>query len=234
MGCNMSNVAIIPARGGSKGIPKKNILSFCNKPLISWSITQALKAKSVDSVWVTSDCEEILSVAKNHGARTIKRPIDLASDNASSESAWIHALEYIESKNIPVNLVIGMQATSPLRSSRDLDLAVDLFHNEAADSMFTSFTIEDFFIWKQSEEGQLDGVNHDPVNRKPRQQIEKNYLENGSFYLFRPEGIRRTNNRLHGRIRTFSMDGYKRFQIDSPEDLKLCETIMRGYGLDIL
>lgn len=230
----MSNVAIIPARGGSKGIPKKNIKLFCNKPLISWSIRQAINAQSIDSVWVTSDCDEILQIAEKFGARTIKRPDSLSSDQSSSESAWIHAIEYIGSLNIDVDLVIGMQATSPLRSSLDIDQAVNSFRNTAADSLFTSYTIEDYFIWEQTQDGIFSGVNHDHLNRKRRQNIGKKFLENGSFYLFKPEGLIQSNNRLHGKINTFSMDGFKRFQIDSHEDFTLCETIMRGYGLDVL
>jgi CMP-N,N'-diacetyllegionaminic acid synthase len=78
----------------------------------------------------------------------------------------------------------------------------------------------------------MTGVNHDYLNRKRRQNIEKRYLENGSFYIFRPQDMIKNNNRLSGRIGTFCMDGYKRFQIDSLEDFILCEAVMKSYQLD--
>ena len=111
--------AIIPARGGSKGIPNKNIINFCGKPLIAWSILQALAVEKISSVWVTSDSEEILEIAQSYGALAIKRPSEISGNDASSESAWLHAINYIEGLGKKIDLVIGMQATSPLRASSD-------------------------------------------------------------------------------------------------------------------
>ena len=93
----MINVsAIILARGGSKGIPNKNIIDFCGKPLIAWTIEQCLSSKHISEVWVSSDSQEILEVVKEYGAKTIKRPDDISGDFATSESAWLHAIEFIE------------------------------------------------------------------------------------------------------------------------------------------
>ena len=89
-------VAIIPARGGSKGIPGKNLLKLAGKPLIAWSIEHALKSSKIDSVWVTSDSDEILSVSVAYGAKAIKRPASISGDKATSEEAWIHALKKIQ------------------------------------------------------------------------------------------------------------------------------------------
>lgn len=228
----MSVVAIIPARGGSKGIPRKNLLDLCGKPLIAWSILQAKHAEGIDSVWVTSDDDEILAAAADYGAGTIKRPQDISGDTATSESAWLHAINEIESQNIPIDIVVAMQATSPLRESSDLDDGLALIKNGHYDSLLSVTEVEDFFTWRLNEHGSAESINYDYRNRKRRQQIEKRYLENGSFYIFKPEQLRNENNRLGGQIGLFVMSRHKMFQIDNPEDIPLCKAIMQGYQLD--
>lgn len=226
-------VAIIPARAGSKGIPGKNLRSVCGRPLLAWSIMQARAAKSVDSVWVSSDGDDILAVAEEYGAIPIRRPEALSGDTATSESAWRHALEEIERTGAKIDLIIGMQATSPVRAPSDLDGAITQVRHDGLDSLLTVTEVEDFFNWRMGPEGP-ESINYDYRSRKRRQLIEKRYLENGSFYVFRPEILRSLNNRLGGKIGMFVMERFKMFQIDNPDDLALCEAIMRGYGLDVL
>jgi CMP-N,N'-diacetyllegionaminic acid synthase len=228
-----ATVAIIPARAGSKGIPGKNLVTICGTPLVGWSIRQALAA-GVDSVWVSSDGDDILDTARRFGARAIRRPVSIAGDTASSESAWAHALDAIEADGIGIDLVIGMQATSPLREPADLVQAMRRFHEEQLDSLLSVVEIEDFFMWRIDPAAGPQSVNYDWRDRKRRQAIEKRYLENGSFYLFRPALLRASNNRLGGRIGVHVMQRHKMFQIDNPEDVALVEAIMRGYGLDRL
>lgn len=225
-------VAIIPARGGSKGIPKKNLIDLCGKPLLAWSILQARGSAEVHSVWVSSDSEDILDVAAQYGARPIVRPAEFASDTASSESTWHHALDNIEAGGIAVDRIIGMQATSPIRESSDITRALVQFERERLDSLLTCCEIEDFFMWMYGPDGRPIGINHDYRHRRQRQHIEKRYLENGSFYIFHPTILRSLNNRLGGKIGLFAMDKHKMFQIDNPQDVALCAAIMRGYGLD--
>lgn len=228
----LSTVAIIPARAGSKGIPGKNLVPVCGQPLIYWSVRQALGAKRIDSVWVSSDGDEILDVARRAGAGAIRRPAELASDTASSESAWLHALGEIERQGHAVSLVVGMQATSPVREPDDLDGALEQFERERLDSLLSVSEIQDFFVWEQAGDGTFRPVNYDYRNRRRRQAIRPQFRENGSFYIFRPDVLRKDGNRLGGRIGAFVMAAHKIFQIDSPEDVRLCEAVMRGYGLD--
>ena len=229
-----ATVAIIPARGGSKGIPRKNLVDVCGKPLIAWSILQAKNAHNVDSVWVTSDDDEILAVAESFGARPIRRPAEISGDQASSESAWLHALEAIEEQGVAIDLVVAMQATSPIRESSDLDGGLRTLREQGYDSLLSVTEVEDFFTWRIGNEGSAESVSYDFRNRKRRQQIEKRYLENGSFYVFRPQQLRRENNRLGGRIGLFVMGRHKMFQIDNPEDIELCAAVMHGFGLDCI
>jgi len=227
-----ATVAIIPARGGSKGIPRKNLIPICGQPLVAWSIMHARRAKGVDAVYVTSDSDEILSVAQRYGALPIERPGEISGDRASSESAWLHALDSIEASGVAVARIFGLQATSPIREPADLEGALEQYRREGLDSLFSVAEVEDFFTWRIDENGQPRSVNYDYRHRRPRQLIEKRYLENGSLYLFSPTVLRRDQNRMGGRIGLFVMERHKLFQIDNLEDIKLSEAIMRGYGLD--
>ena len=229
----MNVVSIIIARGGSKAIPNKNIIDFCGKPLISWTIKQSQLSKEVSDVWVSSDSESILDIAKKYGAKTIDRPIELSSDRSSSESAWLHAVQYIESKegHPKIDYVLAPQVTSPLRDPSDFSKAIDLIMSEQADSLLSVAAIEDFFVWKKNKNKDPDSVNYDYKNRQLRQNIDKKYLENGSFYIFKPN-LLINNNRLGGKKILFEMERYKMFQIDNIEDVKLCSVIMSGYNLD--
>ncbi len=225
-------VAIILARGGSKGIPGKNIIDFCGKPLIVWTIEQLQQSKGINSIWVSSDSEKILSVSKTCGAEIIHRPAEISSDAATSESGWLHALDYIENKVGCVDLVVAPQVTSPLREPADIERGLHDFQEQKCDSMFSCSIVEDLFFWERTPDGKLKSINYDYKNRKRRQDISKQYIENGSFYLFKPEVLRKFNNRFGGKIGVTEMEFWKMFQIDEPSDIKLCQVIMCGYGLD--
>jgi N-acylneuraminate cytidylyltransferase len=198
-------------------------MNFCGKPLLAWSILQARHAKTVNAVYVTSDDETILKIAEDFGAIPIKRPEELSTDTATSEAALLHAVEHIEKKMAAaIDLVVFLQATSPLRESEDIDGAVRQLMIENADSLFSSARLEDFFIWQQTEKG-LTSLNFDYTRRLRRQDVKPQYVENGSIYLFKPHVLRAENNRLGGRIATYEMDFWKTWEIDSPEDKLLCE-----------
>ena len=115
----MNIQCIIPARGGSKGIFKKNIINFCGKPLLAWTIEQCINSDKISNVWVSSDDDDILNIAKKFGAKTIKRPKSISGDKATSESAWEHAIDYLNDNGVSVDIVLGPQVTSPLREVLD-------------------------------------------------------------------------------------------------------------------
>lgn len=221
-------VAIIPARGGSKGIPKKNLLDLCGKPLIGWSIDQAVNAELIDDVFVTSDSDEILAVGEKFGAKSIKRPEAISGDNATSESAWLHALDEIEAKGKKVEYVVLMQATSPIRHSFDLDQAIKKMKDENLDSLFSVANIGDFFIWRKMAD-KYESINYDYKNRKRRQDFGEQLLENGSFYICKPSLLRETNNRLGGNIGVHEMPLWKSFEIDDIENVKFIKMLMENY-----
>ena len=225
-------VAIIPARGGSKGFRNKNIAELCGYPLISWSIKQAINSDLISSTWVSSDNQEILNISSKYGANLIKRPDNLSCDEATSESAWLHGIDHLNSLNIKPDIVVGMQCTSPIRDSKDLDNAISMFVKDKYDSLLSVTELEDNFIWGKNDESSIYPINHKINERKPRQKIKKSYLENGSFYLFKPSLIKTFQNRLAGKVGMYLMAKHKSFQIDIEEDLKICSGVMKEFGIN--
>jgi YrbI family 3-deoxy-D-manno-octulosonate 8-phosphate phosphatase len=218
-------VAIIPARGGSKSIPAKNIIDFCGKPLIAWTIGQARACKPIKEVYVSTDDREIGEVAAGHGAKVIQRPKELATDTASSESALIHAISEIEREHV-VDIVVFLQATSPLREENDVDGALQKFISEGGDSLFSAAVLDDFCVWSD-DEGTLKSLTYDYKQRGRRQDRNPHYLENGSIYIFKPETLREYDNRLGGKILIYPMPMWKSHEIDGMDDIELCEYYMR-------
>jgi CMP-N,N'-diacetyllegionaminic acid synthase len=222
-------IAIIPARGGSKGIPKKNIIDFCGKPLLAWTIEDALKSKYIHKVFVSTDDKEIADVGEKYGAQIIWRPAEFASDIASSESVLKHAISTIGIDQI--SYVVFLQVTAPLRETSDIDLGIETIKKEHSDSLFSGAYVGDFYIWKRGLDGVLSSINYDSVNRMRRQDFEaaygKHYVENGSFYIFKPENILKYNNRLYGKISISFMDLWKSFEIDDFHGLEFCRTLFQ-------
>ena len=223
--------AVILARGGSKGIHKKNIMDFAGKPLLTWSILQAFESGVVDTVYVSSDSDEILDVAVRYGAVAIRRPDELATDTTTSEAALTHALDQIHrERGTDPERIIFLQATSPLRESSDIAGAVRAFDDQHVDSLFSDAVLDDFCAWAE-EDGVLKGKTFDPWNRGRRQERKPLYLENGSIYIFKPSLLRNTGNRLGGKIGRYSMPFWKSFEIDTLENAELCELYFRKHLL---
>jgi len=223
--------AVILARGGSKGIPKKNIIDFCGSPLIYWTIKQCMDSNYIRDIWVSSDSEEILNYSEQFGARTIFRPIEISGDKASSESSWLHAIDVIENEVGSTEVILAPQVTSPLREALDIDRGIEKFDNGKFDSMFSCSATDDLFIWERVVNNNLRSVNHDYLNRKRRQDMPKQIIENGSFYLFKSSILRKYKNRLGGKIGTIEMDFWKMFEIDTLDDVRMCSALMKEFLL---
>ena len=221
--------AIILARGGSKGIKNKNLVRLYNKPLLAWTIEKSLCCKDVSEVFVSSDSKEILECALEYGAKIIKRPKNISRDNSSSEEGWLHAINYIANNlNLKPDFILAPQPTSPIRSINDFTKAIFKFKSEKLDSLLSVSKINDYFIWEQKNK-LITSTNYDYKNRKRRQLIKDKYHENGSFYLFSSELIKNTKNRLGGKIGVHVMEKFKEFQIDEPDDILICESILKVF-----
>lgn len=233
--CNVKSMivdAIILARGGSKGIPGKNVIDFCGKPLLAWTIEQCISSKYIRDVWVSSDSQEILTAGEAYGAKSLLRPTQISDDYATSESGWLHGIDAIENNNTPVDFIFAPQVTSPLRETLDIDNAIEKFISSNCDSMFSCCVAEDLFFWQRDEDGKLNSVNYNYHNRMRRQDIPKQIIENGSFYLFKPEVIRENNNRFGGKIEYIEMDFWKMFEIDNPDDVRMCSSLMYEFLME--
>lgn len=224
-GSAMSVLAIIPARGGSKGIPRKNVRLLNGKPLIAYTIEQARATPSITRVVVSTDDTEIGAVAKQYGAEVIWRPAEISGDTASSESALLHALEHFErNEGYQPEFLVFLQATSPLRRPHDISNAIQRLIDEEADSLLSLAPFV-HFLWNVLD-GKLQSLNFDYCNRPRHQELPPLYMENGSIYVFRPWILRQFGNRLGGKITYYKMDPLSAVDIDTLADFSLCEAIM--------
>lgn len=228
----MKTVAIIPARGGSKGLKNKNIHPVAGLPLLAWSVRQAADADLVERVFVTTDDSAIAEVATRYGAEVIDRPSGISGDKATSEAALMHALDVIRERyGAEPETVVFLQATSPLRKPGDIDRAVEQFRREEADSLISVTRADDLTLWEQREGG-WDSVNFDYRNRGMRQDRPTQYIENGSIYLFTPEVLRSFGNRIGSRLAVYPMEFWQTWEIDTIEEVDLVEFYMKKKGLD--
>lgn len=223
------NVAIIPARGGSKGLPGKNIRPIAGKPLIAWSIQQALDASCVDEVYVSTDDPDIANVSEQAGAQVIRRPSELAGDTATSETAIAHAISTLEKEGQPVDQIIFLQCTSPIRRPNDIDDAFDHYSEQAADSLLSVSKSHRFF-WRKNREGWGESINYDYRHRPRRQDMEQSYVENGSIYIFSRQHFKRCQNRLGGHVVFHIMPEDSAYEIDSETDFQIVELLMQNRG----
>ncbi len=219
----MQVTAIIPARGGSKGIPKKNIKPFMGEPLIARTIRAASSATLVDDVVVTSDDESILAIAEEHGAETVLRPDALSQDTSSSESALLHA---IETSAICSNaeVIVFLQCTSPFTTPQEIDLVINALKSERADVAFGAVEVH-VFLWEIAVDGSGVGVNHDAaLPRQRRQDRPKQYRETGAIYAMQKDGFLSAGSRFFGRVVPVELPGGVDIDLDTPEDWRLAET----------
>ncbi|MBD1936514.1 acylneuraminate cytidylyltransferase family protein [Microcoleus sp. FACHB-68] len=220
----MSTLAIIPARGGSKGVSRKNLRPLAGKPLIAHSIMDAKEAKLVNSVYVSTDDPEIAEISRLYGAEVIDRPAELAGDTASSESALLHVLTELEKTGISPELVIFLQCTSPIRTGADIDQAIEQLILENADSLL-SVCPSHKFLWEQVN-GLAQSINYDYRQRPRRQDMLPQFVENGSLYIFKPWVLKSLGNRLGGQISLFSMSEEASWDIDSMVDFEIAEFLL--------
>tara|TARA_B110001454_G_C12638357_1_gene400094 strand:+ start:230 stop:922 length:693 start_codon:yes stop_codon:yes gene_type:complete len=213
----VKTVSLILARGGSKGIPRKNITDLNGAPLISYTIEASLNS-NVDETWVSTDCEKIRDAALDCGASVIKRPPEFSTCNSKNEDTLLHFAE-----NIEFDLLVSIQPTSPLLLTEDIDGGLSLIGKDC-DSVFSA-TKEHWIPRWTSDNQPLDWDIH---NRPMRQDMPETYIENGAFWITSKKQLLKSRLRYSGKIKPYCMPIKRSFQIDTLEDLDLMESILDG------
>lgn len=217
--------AIIPARGGSKGVPRKNLVSIGGVPLVVRTVQACFAARSISRTVVSTDDREIANVSIQAGATVVWRPAELASDSASSESAVEHAIaSLVLEGSEPPKYSLLVQCTSPFLMASDLDAVVSLLATGDIDSCFTAIRSHRF-LWKLDSSGIAVAVNHDPSHRLPRQSLDPEFMETGAAYGFITEGFLQAQNRFFGRTGIIEIDSDHAIEIDDPTDLAVARSL---------
>lgn len=218
-------VAIIPARGGSKGVPRKNARCLGGYPLIYWQIRACKESKLFDMIIVTSDDDAILAIAHECGAIQHKRSQETSSDSATTESAVLEVLRFFDSTIKRQDVIFIVQATSPLTTCEDYKAAFEAYSCSGANSL-VSVTRKHEFLWKKNQNGFYTPKNYDFTSRPRRQEWNGELVENGAFYISRAGPLRETNCRLNGNILAFEMPPERSHDIDTATDFLICDAII--------
>ncbi|WIE76536.1 acylneuraminate cytidylyltransferase family protein [Curtobacterium sp. MCSS17_007] len=239
-------VAIVPARAGSKGIPGKNLRTVGGRSLVRRAVEAARAAETIDTVVVSTDGDAIAAEAEAAGATVVRRPAELAGDEASSESALLHALDVLDAArdgtgpDAPAHddsardgtahgapgpeIVVFLQATSPFVDPADLDRAVRRVRDGAADVVLAAAPSH-AFLWRTTADGRAEAVNHDATTRPRRQDREPEFRETGAFTVFRAAAFREHRHRFHGRVELAVVDPALAIDVDDLADLEHADAL---------
>jgi N-acylneuraminate cytidylyltransferase len=220
----MKIIAIIPARGGSKGIPMKNLVMLNHRPLLNYTVTASLHSK-INRTIVSTENEEISKTAKQLGAEVIKRPQILATDESQIEPVIIQVLEQLKQENYVPDIILLLQNTSPLRSSEHIDSALDFFMRNDYDSVFSGVSSHNM-LW-EVDDTCVKPLNYNPLKRQNRQDMHNQFIENGAIYITKNNQFNITNCRISGKIGVFQMSEEDSIEIDSLNDLFIAEQILK-------
>ena len=224
----MKILAVIPARGGSKGVPGKNIKPLAGRPLIAWTIGAARRSRFVNRLVVSTDDPHIAEVSQAWGAEVVERPAAISGDAASSEAALLHTLDHLRAaEGYEPDVLVFLQCTAPLTAAADIDGTVERLLESGADAALAAAPFH-YFTWKQAADGEAAGVNHDHRRqRQLRQEREPEYLETGAVYAMRTEAFRRVGRRFCGRTVLHVTPLERRLEIDDPVDFQVAEVLLR-------
>jgi N-acylneuraminate cytidylyltransferase len=228
----MKVIAFIFARGGSKGLPGKNVRLLCGKPLIAWSIEHAHNVKGVGRVIVSTDSEEIAEVARQYGAEIpFIRPADIAQDDSPEWLAWRHALNHLlESEGNLPDAMLTVPATAPLRTSVDIDRCLDEFSLGGADAVITvteAHRSPYFNMVKKNADGTVGLVIQPDKKISRRQDSPVIYDVATVAYVLSPQFVLNHNALFDGRVRAIPIPAERAIDIDNLIDFKIAESLMK-------
>ncbi len=229
----MKILAIIPARGGSKGIKNKNIKNLCGHPLIAWTIMRANKSKFIDKVVVSTDSKKIAAISKKYGASVpFVRPKKYATDKANDFVVLNHAINFFKTKGEKFDYVLMLQPTSPLRELKDINSSIKKVLKENIDSLVSVCKVETQhprFIYSIKNKDSLIPFlkkNDNPSMR--RQDIEKLYFLDGSIYISKIKTLMQYKTFYHNKTKAYEVPKWKSLEIDDIEDINLAEFYIKN------
>ena len=226
----MRNLIVVPARGGSKGIPKKNIYPINGKPLLEYTLDVFVRAKLNGVIVVSTDSEEIAEVARKYEeVVVIKRPDELSVDNSRTEDALLHALDVIEESTGDVfDTIITAQPTSPLRTVETIQNFVNTFEDnyKKYDAQLT-FTETKADMWRKDEQGQF--MRLFPEAPRRRQERESLYVENSMLYITKVQALRDTQSVMGSKVGAFVIDEIEGLDINELNDIYLTEFYLKKF-----
>ncbi|MBB1257944.1 cytidylyltransferase domain-containing protein [Streptomyces alkaliterrae] len=225
-------LAVIPARGGSKGVPAKNLAPVGGVPLVARAVRECLAARHVTAVVVSTDDDGIAEAARTAGAEVVERPTVLSGDTATSESAVLHAMDVYEARyETEVDVVLLVQCTSPFLTADEIGRVAGAVAEDGADSALTVAPFHGF-LWRTGDGGGdfevngdiaggsgAHGVNHDKAHRPRRQDRPQDLLETGAAYAMAAPGFRAAGHRFFGRTDLITTDPARVLEVDDPHDL---------------
>ena len=229
---NNKIIAIIPARGGSKRLPNKNILPLDGKRLIEWTIEATIKSKYIDTVVVSSDCDKILDIVQRFtNVIALKRPAEISSDDAKSIDVVVHTLDYFKNtKNIIFDYSIFLQPTSPFRDEYDIDNAIEYLFKQKADAVIGVTKMDHSPLWSNTltQSNSMDNFLDENIINTRSQDLEEYYRINGAIYINNIKRLLNENrfifsNNIYG----YKMEQLKSIDIDTKFDLLFAETILK-------
>jgi N-acylneuraminate cytidylyltransferase len=218
-------LVVIPARGGSKGVPKKNIKVLAGKPLIAWTICSVLEETRLMKVVVSTDDEEIAEISKSFGAEVLIRPSWLSGDDSPTDRTLVHTFETLEGSGKFSHIVL-LQPTSPIRRFGVISQAFSQLVGDNSDSLVGATEISPF-IWHGETANARP--SYDLVNRKMRQNFalsDTSYLENGSIYVTSSSALKKSGSRVSGKVSIFAMSKVESLEIDTLDDFDSVERLL--------
>lgn len=222
-------IALITARGGSKGLPRKNILNINGLPLIAWSIQAAKESVGIDRVFVSTEDQEIADVSRDFGAEVIPRPIELATDTATSESVIKHALSWLNEQSVDSEYLVLLQPTSPLRTAHHISEALECLSSLEADCVISVFEPSHTPVksYIQTSDGMIKGLYSESAPYTPRQNLPRAFQPNGAIYAFSIEAFSLRGRIPRERVAPYIMHASESEDIDTIDDFLKVEQILK-------
>lgn len=226
---NKKFLAIIPARGGSKGIPNKNIMDICGKPLIAYTIEAGKKSKYIDEIVISTDSNSVKAVAEKYGARIpYLRPEELSNDTAKSIDVILHAIDFYKNNNMTFDYIILLQPTSPLRTSEDVDKAIEKLINNNGESLVSVCEAdENPILMRTIQDDKLREVISFEGGNLRRQDLPTFYIFNGALYINSNDMLLNQKKFVDENTIPYVMDKRKSVDIDNMLDARLVEAIIK-------